>query len=387
MSFVVSKNGDQLLYVSHTHGIWVTLDQYGDIKLGVSSQYVSQVDGLCGFYNNDKKDDKRTPSGQVAASTVEFGDSWSVSQGSAEDCVPHSCPKAVQEVAMKMCELANDEIFAACRKTVNPTHFVSTCLETACDCLLTATNGSASAGELEKHRKHCKCSMLKNYVVECMAADENVHLETWRSVHSCEATCAAPFVHQDCYRRSCETTCNNLQSNECTNVPGTCFSGCFCPSGTVKKDQTCVPISECRDCICDGFGKSQYVTYDRKNFTFDGNCTYLLSRDISLKDVHTFQVYATIGPCDTKANAIAQKKVTCTQALHITYGSHILHVQRNAAKNLEVLVDGTKVSSMPFVQNWLKVTEQGKALNILLPESQVELVTMFEAMSFSVRAP
>ena len=215
-------------------------------------------------------------------------------------------------------------------------------------------------------------------------ADENVHLETWRSVHSCEAVCAAPLVHQDCYRRKCEVTCNNLQSADCANVPGTCFSGCFCPPGTVKKDSTCIPISECRDCVCDGFGKSQYLTYDRKNFTFDGNCTYLLTRDISLKNVHTFEVYATIGPCDTKANTIAKKKVTCTQALHITYGSHIIHIQKNSMKNLEVIVDGIKLSGLSYTQNWIKITEQGKALNILLPESQVELVTMFEAMSFSV---
>jgi hypothetical protein len=53
-------------------------------------------------------------------------------------------------------------------------------------------------------------------------------------------------------------------------------------------------------------------------------------------------------------------------------------------KNLEVIVDGIKLSGLSYTQNWIKITEQGKALNILLPESQVELVTMFEAMSFSV---
>ncbi|KAL7040824.1 hypothetical protein ACKWTF_000531 [Chironomus riparius] len=391
MSFVVSKNGDNLLYVSHTHGFWITMDQYGDVKLGISSQYVNQVDGLCGFYSNEKTDDKRMPNGKLATSTVEFGDSWSVSQTNKEDCEPQVCPKMLQEAAWTMCNLVKDDIFLPCTKSINPTHFISTCLETACDCLQALTNGTApasiSASDFESFKKECKCSMLKNYVVECMAADENVHLETWRSVHSCEAVCAAPLVHQDCYRRKCEVTCNNLQSADCANIPGTCFSGCFCPSGTVKKGSTCIPISECRDCVCDGFGKSQYLTYDRKNFTFDGNCTYLLSRDVTLQNVHTFEVYATIGPCDTKANTIAKKKVTCTQALHITYGSHIIHIQKNSMKNLEVIVDGIKLSGLSYTQDWIKITEQGKALNILLPESQVELVTMFEAMSFSIKVP
>lgn len=382
MSFTVSKNGDNLLYVSHAHGIWLTFDQYGDVKLGISSQYAGQVDGLCGFYNNEKPDDKRKPDGQVAASTVEFGDSWSIGQA-GQDCEPHVCPKALQEAAWTICNLVKDEVFKTCHAAVDPTRFISKCLETACDCLLKETNGSSKIDTA--HSKSCKCSMLKNYVVECMAADEAVHLEKWRSVHSCEADCPLPFVHHDCFRRKCETTCHNLQSSECGPIAGTCFSGCYCPSGTVRKDSNCIPISECRDCVCDGFGKSQYLTYDRKNFTFDGNCTYLLTRDLALKDVHTFQVFATIGACDKKASVVGA--ATCTQALHVVYGSHIVHIQKSSASNLDVSVDGTKLRSLPHIQPWIKIVEQGKTLNILLPESQVELISMFDTMSFAVSEP
>lgn len=380
MSFTVSKNGDNLLYVSHTHGIWLTFDQYGDVKLGISSQYANQVDGLCGFFSNDKTDDKRMPNGNLAASTVEFGDSWFVGEGSKAECEPHVCPKAMQDVAWTMCNLVKDEVFKTCHASIDPTRFISKCLETACDCLLTATNGSAT--DMTKSTKECKCAMLKNYVVECMAADEAVHLETWRSVHSCEASCPAPFVHHDCFRRKCESTCSNLQSSECTNVPGTCFSGCYCPSGTVRKDSTCVPISECRDCVCDGFGKSQYLTYDRKNFTFDGNCTYLLTRDIALQNIHTFQVYATIGACDPKA--LTKNVATCTQAFHLVYGNHIVHIQKSTTNSVEIMVDGVKLKGLPYNQNWIRIADSGKTLNILLPESQVELVSMFEQMTFSV---
>lgn len=383
MSFTVSRNGDNLLYVSHAHGIWLTFDQYGDVKLGISSQYSNEVDGLCGFFNNDKTDDKRTPEGKLAPSTVKFGDSWSVSQVNKADCEPHVCPQALQDAAWSMCNLVKDEIFKSCHAAVDPTRYISKCLETACDCLLTSTNGSLSTdGDLAKFSKQCKCSMLKNYVVECMAADEAVHLETWRSVHSCEASCLAPFVHHDCFRRKCETTCSNLQSSECSKVAGTCFSGCYCPSGTVRKDSTCIPISECRDCVCDGFGKSQYLTYDRKNFTFDGNCTYLLTRDIALENIHTFQVYTTIGACDAKS--LSLNKATCTQAFHLVYGNHIVHIQKSSTNNLEVIVDGLKLKSLPYNQNWIKIAEQEKMLNILLPESQVELLSMFDTMTFSV---
>lgn len=384
MSFTVSKNGDNLLYVSHAHGIWLTFDQFGDVKLGISSQYVNQVDGLCGFYSDNKADDKRTPAGVVSPSTVIFGDSWSVSKDTPSECEPHVCPKVLQDAAWTMCNLVKEDVFQSCHAAVDPTRFISKCLETACDCLLTATNGSTALPpkDMLAFTKDCKCSVLKKYVVECMAADETVHLETWRSAHSCEAKCPVPFVHHDCFRRKCETTCSNIQSSECTNVPGTCFSGCYCPSGTVRKDSTCIPISECRDCVCDGFGKSQYLTYDRKNFTFDGNCTYLLTRDFALKNVHTFQVYATIGPCETKT--LSAPKTTCTQSFHVIYGNHIVHVQKNVRNTLDVIVDGLKLKSLPYSQNWINMVEQGKSLNILLPESQVELISMFETLTFTV---
>lgn len=386
MSYSVSKNGDNLLYISHAHGIWLTFDQYGDVKLGISSQYANQVDGLCGYFSKVKTDDKRQPNGKLASSTVEFGDSWSVSQVNRDDCEPHVCPKALQDAAWTMCNLVKDETFKSCHASIDPTRFISKCLETACDCLLTAANGSSTAAprDMETFAKQCKCSMLKNFVVECMAADEAVHLEKWRSVHSCEAACTAPFVHHDCFRRKCESTCNNLQNSECTTVAGACFSGCYCPSGTVRKDSTCVPISECRDCVCDGFGKSQYLTYDRKNFTFDGNCTYLLTRDIALKNVHTFQVYATVGACDAKTHS--KNRATCTQAFHLVYGNHIVHIQKSITNTLEVIVDGLKLDSknLPYNQNWIRIAEQGKSLSILLPESQVELLSMFDTMTFSV---
>lgn len=105
-----------------------------------------------------------------------------------------------------------------------------------------------------------------------------------------EATCPQPFVHKDCYRRLCEPVCTSFRNKKCQHAPGTCFSGCYCPEGTIRRGDTCIPLSECRDCVCDGFGRSQYISYDRANFTFDGNCTYLLSRDLTLDNVPTFQV-------------------------------------------------------------------------------------------------
>lgn len=103
MNFAVSKVGATIVFVSHNHGFWVTLDEYGDIKIGVSQKYLSQVDGLCGFFNGNPKDDKHLPNGQDAQSTVEFGDAWYVDRISKDNCQPHACPRDIQEEAIKIC--------------------------------------------------------------------------------------------------------------------------------------------------------------------------------------------------------------------------------------------------------------------------------------------
>jgi hypothetical protein len=68
----------------------------------------------------------------------------------------------------------------------------------------------------------------------------------------------------------------------------------------------------------------------------------------------------------------------------MVYGNHIVHIQKTPANELEIIFDGLKVKTLPYSQPWLKISEQGKALNILLPESQVELISQFETMTFSV---
>lgn len=97
-------------------------------------------------------------------------------------------------------------------------------------------------------------------------------------------------------------------------MPGVCFSGCFCPDGTVRNGDECILPTECRDCICDGAGNSNFVSFDKNNFTFSGNCTYVLSRDIVKnikggKSGHTYQVmlilWYTGQYFDTKTEDIA----------------------------------------------------------------------------------
>lgn len=402
-TFVVSKVGNTIIFVSHLHGFWVTFDEFGDVKVGVSAQHATTVDGLCGYFNRNPADDKRLPSGEAALSTIDFGDGWFVDRTAEKYCEPHACPKDIQDHAWEMCNSVKNDAFSLCNKALNIGHFVSKCLETACDCLKERQLANNSLSTTPANIKDCKCATLQNFAVECLAADESIHLDTWRFAHDCKAACPAPMVHKDCFRRRCEPSCDTLAADDCPYLPGTCFSGCYCPEGMVKKGDRCVPVSECKDCVCDGFGRNQYVTYDRRNFTFDGNCTYLLSRDLLVQDVHTFQVYATLGACDKGAKQEALgvkggvkgklpiKKLpppSCTQALHILYGPHIVHLERSAESLVRALVDGIEVKQLPLRKDWIEIeNQQNREIKIALPKSQVELSAAFDDLSFAIRVP
>lgn len=405
-SFTVSKVGNTLIFVSHTHGFWVIFETTGDVKIGLASSLTTTVDGLCGYFNGKPNDDKRLPNGQPAVSTVEFGDSWSVAttgkNNSHDLCEPHACPKDVQDIAFNMCNTVKHDTFQACAKTVNIDRFVTQCMETACDCLMATQSVNAKRPTLSVESavvKECKCTALQNFVAKCLATDESIHMDTWRTVHECRAECPTGLVHRDCYRRKCEPTCDSIStdSDDCPTLPGTCFPGCYCPEGTVRKGLECVPLTACRDCVCDGFGKSQYLTYDRRNFTFDGNCTYLLSRDLQVKDAFTFQVYATMGRCDqpsvkntkqAKPISSKNKTSTCTQALHILYGPHIVHLQKEPKNLIKVLVDGIEVKNLPLDKDWIQINANpGRDIQIRLPKSHVDVGAAFADMAFTIRVP
>lgn len=286
-----------------------------------------------------------------------------------------------RELKLFVYHLYSHPTFGKCHKAVNYKQFANNyCLEAACDCLL-KNNGDAAA---------CKCNMLESFVKKCLSVNPLVQLSTWRAVHQCEISCPAPLVHTDCYKRRCEPSCDNLHSDDCPLLPDVCFPGCYCPEGTVRKGPNCVPIAECKDCECKALGSSKYMTYDRKSFSFNGNCTYLLSRDVVLPGVHTFQVYVSMDDCKKLGHVSAIEGASCAKSLHVLNGDHVIHVQRvpHQPKKLQVLVDGFEVTKIPYKDSWITLHQViGKELVLQLSESHVELKASFEDLIFSLGVP
>lgn len=371
----LSRTGDKIVFVSYRYGFWVIWDSSANVKIGVTAKLIGRVDGLCGYYDGDIANDRRTPDGERAGGTIQFGNSWAM-EGTPE-CDPHVCPRDVQEQAWTICNSAKGStLFDACSVIIDLDRFVSCCVENACSCL--RANNSY---------EDCRCRLLTSFVSECEAAAPGTDLSYWRTVHDCPANCPPPFVQRDCFRNKCEITCDNLHELEpCPPMQGMCFPGCFCPDGLVRRNNECVPPMQCRDCVCDGLGNSKFISFDRKNFGFARNCTYLLSRSIAesakgQSNAHAYQILVSNGDCDTG---------TCTEAVTLLYEKHMVQVKRaKRSKELRVFVDDTQVEEFPWInRTWITLdrTSIGDVALVLL-SIQLELVAFQQNFAFTLKIP
>lgn len=164
-----------------------------------------------------------------------------------------------------------------------------------CDCMGSTKDSSESPSAAADR---CACQAMSVMAVECHDDQPTVDLSGWRSKYDCSVDCGTDgSVYKECNKKTSQRSCqNNKNPHPCPPMPDLCYPGCVCPDGLVRhSDGKCVKPSECRDCVCDGFGDPHYISFDRNNFTFGGNCTYVAARDklskLEAKIDHDFQVY------------------------------------------------------------------------------------------------
>lgn len=230
----------------------------------------------------------------------------------------------------------------------------------------------------------CRCRLLTSFVGECEAAigfgaDQ---LSDWRTAYDCPASCPSPFIHRDCFRSKCEITCDNLHEVEpCPPMRGVCFPGCFCPDGLVRRNNECVPPAQCRDCVCDGLGDAKFIGFNRKDFRFAGNCTYLLSENAKSPDrAHAYQILITNGYCATG---------TCTEAITLLYEKHVVQIKRaERSKELRVMIDNTQVEKFPHNRTWIILDRTSIGdVTLLISFIQLELVAFQQNFAFTLKLP
>ncbi|XP_034943572.1 hemocytin, partial [Chelonus insularis] len=367
-SFKICTIGNFIHFTSYTYQFWIIWDENLNVKIGIPETLVHHVDGLCGYYDKLAENDKQKPDGSQALTTKEFGDSWAM-DGTPE-CERQNCPLSTLDKSKIICNTLKDRSFSMCHNVLDIDKYISRCLETTCICL----NENKTVDD-------CRCRALNSFTAECQSRDFTFDLSIWRSIHNCPVYCPSPFIYKDCFRNKCEMTCRNLQEVDPCPIMDVCFSGCFCPDNLIRNDNLCITASECRDCKCNSFGNSNLINFNGKNFTFMGNCTYILSQDTikhtsNKVDNHTYQILITNIPCS---------KGICTEALSVLYKGHFLQIeQKSYIKNFISTLDGEPLK-IPFKNTWMSLSKaDNEDITLLIPAIQLEIITYWHNFAFII---
>ncbi|XP_051778461.1 mucin-5B-like [Erpetoichthys calabaricus] len=324
------------------------------LLLEIDEKYVNQTCGLCGDFNHIQIYDEFIMNG-VKIEPQDFGRNWKIS-GPTETCTePTPSSNNNCETYRAACEdYLSDNALASCNDLVPINDFVDACIQDMCDCD-------------ESDDSSCVCNTISEYSRQCAHAGGQPM--NWRRNDFCNKKCPLNLEYIECGVPCADTCSNSDQSALCEDH---CIDGCFCPNGTVLDDITqsgCIPLQQCsctynnktfaagesystncQKCTCSGGqwtcidldcpgrcsveGGSHITSYDGLQFTFHGDCTYILSQNINSDD---FVVLGEILKCGLSDSETCLKSVS----LIIKGGSKVI------IPSGEVLVDSIS-SQLPF---------------------------------------
>ncbi|XP_043237348.1 hemocytin-like [Amphibalanus amphitrite] len=360
--------GGSILFNAPQVGFAVIVNNIGNVVVGLNNKHAGDVEGLCGDFDGNRYNDKHKPDGTLAVSTAEFGDSWAL-PGEQETCEPPEKCQHTQQ-AFSICQKIRQEPFSRCHMAVQPDSFISSCLETTCDCL--------DAG---KDTDKCRCEALTTYVTECLSLDPAIELDSWRTKHQCPSDCPPGEVYRDCYRPTCEPSCNHL--DPCDILPDMCFSGCYCPDGQVRSDGRCVEPVECDDCKCAVYPGGGFETFDKKEIIFKTNCSYQAAGRDEPNGKYNFKVLVDNANCHTTYDG----RVSCTDDVRLEWASNVILLQR-AGDLVEVFVNGAMVEGFYHEYGWGSVSQPPQsAVLVTVPALHLEVSLHPVSGELSIQLP
>ncbi|XP_037075331.1 hemocytin-like [Pollicipes pollicipes] len=366
-TFKISTTGSTILFNAPDIGFAVLVNNIGNVVVGINNKHYGSVRGLCGDFDGNKYNDKQTPAGELAGSTVEFGDSWAL-MDRPQSCEPETCQHAKE--AFSLCQKIRLSPFSLCHSTVGPDSFISSCLETSCACL--------DAG---KDPDECRCAALTTYITECLSLDPSVELSSWRTEHQCPSQCPPGEVYRDCYRPTCEPSCDQLAP--CDVLPDMCFQGCYCPDGQVRRDDRCVDPVDCRDCQCGVYPDGQFDSFDKEERTLNTNCTYLAAGRQEPNGKFNFMVFVDNGNCLTSY----AREVTCTDDVRVEWDGNVVLMKRSG-QLVEVFVNGAMVEGFYHEYDWGSLSQPPRGSVLLtVAKLHLEISLRPDSGALSVRMP
>ncbi|MEE6482041.1 hypothetical protein FKM82_013126 [Ascaphus truei] len=342
-------------------GLTVTFDWSSIVTVTLPSTYAGVVGGLCGNFNGNPSDDFIPLGKEAPTSVISFARSWKVGDpvGCIDPVVNPECVGLAEQEKQQRDEasgcgvlLGPEGPFRDCHKLVDPEGYFKSCSYDYC---------------LMKQRQTIFCPVLASYVLACQTVAGTVH--PWRSKEFCPNLCPSHSHYEIC-ANGCPVTCNGLTSP--VGCDSLCREGCVCDDGFVLSGDACVPLSQCgciyrgayhtvgeifyvgetcaerctcskggsvicspsscspneecriqkgvRGCypmksaICSASGDNHYKTFDGRDYSHQGMCTYILSQSsnnsvsITKSNLTYFSVKMQIERFGTAA--IVTKRVT-----------------------------------------------------------------------------
>ncbi|KAA0724597.1 Mucin-2 [Triplophysa tibetana] len=288
-------------------GISVMWNREDSVMVELDSKYFNRSCGLCGrrvgyaeFGNMH-----RVPNPNHRCEDAFEDDETDIQQNVVDSCENHRAICA---------DIFEDGDWSSCSWVLSPEPYIRACVSDICQ----RQPGKTETTSL--------CSTLSEYSRQCSHAGGTP--PTWRTDNFCPVKCPYNMVHSES-GSPCMDTCAHKDTNTlCVEHK---VDGCFCPPGTVFDDISytgCIPLEQCQckhdriynageilrevgeECECWGGNwickslpspglcaveeGSHFRTYDGKEFTFHGDCNYVLSKDC---EGSKFLILGQIVPC------------------------------------------------------------------------------------------
>ncbi|XP_072113007.1 IgGFc-binding protein-like [Mobula birostris] len=373
---VVALTG-QYVVITTSFGLRVKFNGKHRAEVTLSSLFKGKVCGMCGNYNEDRRDDFLNPDGIMEPDSVSLGNSWQ--SGNDTRCTPDvgirpDCSEDEKRIieSQYYCGIIKDADgpFKGCHSKVDPEAYFADCVYDLC----------ALGTEQE-----ALCSSLESYGDACQS--EGARVEAWRNETFCPVNCGANSHYEQC-GSACPATCVSPSAPSRCLKP--CVEGCVCDSGYLLYNDRCVPEEKCgcwyegkhypvgselwtddtcsRKCRCPSAGSKMvcwdstcskdsycgvvngvpgcypytygicrvhndphYNTFDKATLHFMGSCTYTIAKSCgNSSSLPYFNI-------ETKNENRGDARVSYVQKVHVTVHGHSVWIVKGESQR--VLVD------------------------------------------------
>ncbi|XP_007544348.1 intestinal mucin-like protein [Poecilia formosa] len=142
----------------------------------------------------------------------------------------------------------------------------------------------------------------------------------------------------------------------------------------------CCQQYEC-DCECEGWGDPHYITFDGKYYSYQGNCTYYLMKEI--RPTHNLEILIENVYCGPTED------VSCPRALIVNYGAQsikLINFNLGGRPDLKAFKNEDEDNlRLPYFKDGVKVVSTG--INLVLEILRLNVVVKFGRTGFSINLP